>query len=195
MSKIILKDYIRSIMDFNDSQIDQICSSFTVLAVRKGEYLLRQGNTCNFEGFVTKGCFRIFTIDVKGNDNILYFAEKNWWLLDHDSFINQTPSNLNFQALEDSEVLMISKKDKELLYDKYPFVEKLFRIMLQKAVAAWQQRVVRNHTMTAEERYHHFITSYPTIASRVTNKQIASYLGITQEFVSMIRHRRSSKKT
>ncbi len=168
-------------------QIDEICSFFNTKTVKKGEYLLTQGSICKFEGFVTKGCFRIFIIDTKGNENILYFAAEDWWLIDTDSFMNQTPSDLYFQALEDSEVLIIQKADKERLYDQLPLVEKLFRIMSQKALAAWQKRLIRNHCLTAKERYQYFLNTYPNIASRITDRQIAGYLGITHEFLSKIK--------
>ncbi|WP_246223759.1 Crp/Fnr family transcriptional regulator [Fulvivirga kasyanovii] len=153
----------------------------------KKQLLLRYGTVCQFEGFVTKGCFRLFTIDHEGNENVLYFAAKDWWVTDIDSFTNQTPAFLSIQALEDSEVLLVNKSDKELLYERMPKVEKLFRIMTQKTLVSLQRRLIRNHSLTAEERYQHFISTYPEIAQKLTNLQIAAYLGITHEFVSKIR--------
>ena len=107
--------------------------------------------------------------------------------MDIDSFMNQKPSSLNMQALEDSKVLLIERKDKLTLYETIPTVEKLFRVMSQKALIAWQRRLIRNHSETAKERYHHFLEVYPSIASKLTDKQIASYLGITHEFLSKVK--------
>lgn len=166
---------------------EEFCKHFYPKSIQKKEFLLEQGEICMFEGFVLEGCFRIFTLDKKGNENTLYFAAKDWWLMDIDSFTNQTPSNLNIQALEDSKVLLIKKSDKLKLYDSLPSVEKLFRIMSQKALVAWQRRLIRNHCLTAKERYQYFVSTYPDIASKLTDKQIASYLGITHEFLSKIK--------
>ncbi|MEM6344555.1 MAG: Crp/Fnr family transcriptional regulator [Bacteroidota bacterium] len=163
--------------------------------VPKGEFVLRQGEICGFEGYVLEGCFKISASDAAGMEKVLYFAAQDWWVMELDSFTNQIPSKLDIQALADSVLLEISKADKEKLYKEIPKTERLFRIMSHKAVAAWQQRLIRNHTMTAEQRYDHFITTYPDIAAMLTNKLIASYLGITQEFVSVIRKRRALKKS
>ncbi|MEM6642908.1 MAG: Crp/Fnr family transcriptional regulator [Bacteroidota bacterium] len=162
-------------------------------SVKKGEFLLRAGEICRFEGFVLSGCFKVFTINDKGEEKILYFAISDWWLMDTDSFTNQIPSELTMQAIQDSTLLTITTAKKEELYKEVPKMERVFRLMSQKAVAAWQRRLIRNHTMSAEERYSHFIESYPEMAANLTNKHIASYLGITQEFVSVIRKRRQEK--
>ncbi|SDX94913.1 cAMP-binding domain of CRP or a regulatory subunit of cAMP-dependent protein kinases [Lutibacter oricola] len=183
------KNSIRSSVQISDSDLAEICTFFKAKTVNKSEFLLEQGKTCKFEGFVQEGCFRVFTIDKKGNESTLYFAGKGWWLMDVDSFMNQTPSDLNMEALEDSKVLIIQKKDKEYLYNQLPIVEKLFRIMSQKALIAWQKRLIQNHSLTAKERYFHFIEKYPTIASKLKGKQISSYLGITHEFLSKIKNK------
>ncbi|WP_299553713.1 Crp/Fnr family transcriptional regulator [Seonamhaeicola sp.] len=182
-----LKQHIKSIIEIPSQDLETITSYFKPTVIRKKDFLLTQGSIYKYEGFVIDGCFRIFTVDKKGNENTLYFAARDWWLMDIDSFMNQTPSHLNIQALEDSEVLLISKTDKLALYESLPIVEKLFRVMSQKALVAWQRRLIRNHCLTAKERYHYFANTYPNIASKLTDKQIASYLGITHEFLSKIK--------
>lgn len=190
----LLKAYFLKHIDLSSDELEVILSYYREKKVAKGTFVLRQGEICRFEGFVVEGCFKICVTDAEGSEKVLYFAAKNWWVMDIDSFGNRTPSSLDIQALADSTLLVISRHDKERLYQEVPKLERLFRIMSQKAVAAWQRRLVRNHTMTAEERYHHFVTTYPEIAMVVTNKLVASYLGITQEFVSVIRKRLSEKK-
>jgi CRP-like cAMP-binding protein len=187
MSDDLLRESIKRDVKITDSQLEAICGYFKIRTVKKADFLLAQGKVYKFEGFVLQGCFRVFTIDKKGNEITLYFAVKGWWLMDIDSFMNRTPSDLNIQALEDSKVLLINKSDKELLYNQLPIVEKLFRIMSQKALIAWQRRLIRNHCQTAKERYHHFIETYPEIAAKLTDRQISSYLGITHEFLSKIK--------
>ncbi|WP_298531001.1 Crp/Fnr family transcriptional regulator [uncultured Algibacter sp.] len=187
MSHRLLKENIKKHVRINSKDLDTICSFFEPKYIKKKEFLLTQGDIYKFEGFVLEGCFRVFTIDKKGNENVLHFASKDWWLMDIDSFMNQTPSHLNIQALEDSQVLLISRTDKLALYESVPIVEKLFRIMSQKAIVAWQRRLIRNHSLTAQERYIHFIENYPKIASKLTDRQTSSYLGITHEFLSKIK--------
>ncbi len=187
MDKDLLKQNIKKNALLSNAELEQVCKHFYPKSIKKRAFLITQGDICKFEGFVLEGCFRIFTIDKKGNENTLYFAAKDWWLMDIDSFMNQTPSNLNIQALEDSKVLLIKRSDKLALYDAFPSVEKLFRVMSQKALVAWQRRLIRNHCLTAKERYHYFDTTYPDISSKITDKQIASYLGITHEFLSKIK--------
>ncbi|WP_435315636.1 Crp/Fnr family transcriptional regulator, partial [Cellulophaga fucicola] len=150
---------------------------------------LQQGEICKFEGYVTKGCFRVFTIDQQGKEHVLYFAVKDWWITDIDSFTNQNTSFLSIQALEDSKVLLINHTDKERVYKEIPAVEKLFRIMTQKTLVSLQRRMIRNLSETADERYLNFINTYPEIAQKLTNLQLASYLGISHEFLSKIRNK------
>lgn len=190
----LLKTHFNKIVRFTPSELDTIVSYYQEKKVAKGEFLLRQNEVFRLEGYVVEGCFKISIIDEKGNEKVLYFAARDWWVMEIDSFANQTASSLNIQAIEDGRLLVISKDRKELLYKEVPKVERLFRIMYQRAVAAWQKRLIRNQTMNAEERYQHFVNLYPEITELVTNKLIASYLGITQEFLSMIRRRRSERK-
>ncbi|WP_139959355.1 Crp/Fnr family transcriptional regulator [Flavicella sediminum] len=187
MTKDLLKKNILKNVPFSKSALEEFCSYFYEKSIHKKAFVLVQGEVCKFEGFVLSGCFRIFSIDKKGNENTLYFATKDWWLMDIDSFMNQSPSVLNIQALEDSQVLLIDRKDKLALYETQPAVEKLFRVMSQKALIAWQRRLISSNSLTAKERYHKFLTTYPDISSKVSDRQIASYLGITHEFLSKLK--------
>ncbi|MEM6967404.1 MAG: Crp/Fnr family transcriptional regulator [Bacteroidota bacterium] len=193
MTHNLLKKHIREKVDISNHLLDTVCSYFELRTVEKGDFVLRQYQICQFEGFVLEGCFKVFTIDKEGKENILYFAAEDWWLMDLDSFSNRRPSDLNIQALETSKILYIKKTDKEYLYEHYPIVEKLFRIISQKAIVAWQRRLIRNHCQTATERYLYFVTTYPNIVSRLTDRQIAAYLGITHEFLSKIKKRQKEK--
>jgi CRP-like cAMP-binding protein len=185
----LLRANLNSYLPFTESEIALVCACFKEKYVERGEFLLKQGKICRYEGLVLAGCFRIYTIDKNGNDRILYFAARDWWIMDHDSFSNNIPSELYIQAIESSKVLLISRSDKEILYTKLPKLEKLFRIMFQKALVAWQRRLVRNHCSTATERYIYFKKTYPEIANKITDRYLASYLGISHEFLSKIKNR------
>ncbi len=190
----LLKENVARNIILSDDEWQQFYQPFKLKEVKKKESLLKEGEICRFEAFVNKGCFRIYHIDSKGVEHVLYFAIEGWWMGDIDSFNNQVPAQLYIEALEDGEILVISKDDKDTLYETVPKVEKLFRIMGQKRVVALQRRMIGNLSKTAEERYIEFIESYPQLAQRLTNLHIAAYLGISHEFVSKIRRKMLDKK-
>ncbi|HAT3992451.1 TPA: Crp/Fnr family transcriptional regulator [Elizabethkingia anophelis] len=178
----------------SEADIAKFCNLFTSKSIKKKEFLLREGEVCKFEAFVTKGLFKIYHIDIKGAEQILYFGMEDWWLTDIDSFTNQTSSRLFIEAIEDSEVLLISKTDKDFAYENYLWVEKLFRIMTQKTHTTLQRRMIDNLSKTADQRYLDFIEKYPSLNQRLTNLQIAAYLGISHEFLSKIRRKTVIRK-
>jgi CRP-like cAMP-binding protein len=190
----LLKKNIATHISLSDAETEAFCNLFQHRSIEKKSFLLREGEVCKFEGFVTKGLFRVYHIDQKGLEQILYFAIENWWITDIDSFTNETPSQLFIEALEDSEVLVISKKDKEFAYSNLPKIEKLFRVMTQKTHVALQRRMIDNLSKTAESRYLEFADKNPQLMQRLSNIQVAAYLGITNVFLSNIRKKIALKK-
>lgn len=189
----LLKQNITSHISLSPDDTEAFCNLFEQKLIPKKRYLLREGEICRFEGFVTNGLFRVFHIDQNGFEQILYFAIENWWITDIDSFTNERPSQLFIEAIEDSTVLLISKKNKEYAYANLPQIEKLFRVMTQKTHVALQRRMIDNLSKTADQRYLDFIEKYPRISTRLTNLQIAAYLGISHEFLSKIRKKLTGK--
>ncbi|MDN4013759.1 MULTISPECIES: Crp/Fnr family transcriptional regulator [Chryseobacterium] len=190
----IFKNNISQHITLSEDESAQFYSLFQKKIIKKKQFLLREGEICKFEGFVIKGLFKTYHIDSDGIEQILNFATEDWWITDIDSFTNELPSQLNIEALEDSEVLIISKKDKEFAYKNLPKIEKLFRVMTQKTHVALQRRMIDNLSKTADKRYTDFIEKYPQLYQRLTNVQIAAYLGISHEFVSRIRKKIVNKK-
>jgi len=190
----LLKQNIGQHISLSENETEAFCNLFEQKLIHKKNFLLREGEICKFEGFVTKGLFRVYHIDKNGFEQILYFAIENWWITDIDSFTNEVPSQLFIEALEDSEVLVISKKDKEFAYANLPEIEKLFRVMTQRTHVALQRRMIDNLSKTAESRYIEFIEKYPHLIQRLSNIQIAAYLGITNVFLSNIRKKIAVKK-
>jgi CRP-like cAMP-binding protein len=190
----LLKQNIAKHISLSEKETEEFCNLFQQKSIRRKDFLLRAGEVCRFEGFVTRGLFRVYHIDQNGFDQILYFAVENWWITDIDSFTNGTSSQLSIEALEDSEVLLITKKDKEFAYTNLPEIEKLFRVMTQKTHVALQRRMIDNLSKTADQRYLDFIEKYPQLFQRLSNLQIAAYLGISHEFLSKIRRKISSRK-
>ncbi|SHK09347.1 Crp/Fnr family transcriptional regulator [Chryseobacterium polytrichastri] len=183
----ILKNNISRYIDLSDEEFQRFSEPFKLETFKKKDVVLKEGEYCLFEGFVVNGCFKVYFLTEDGFEQTLYFAIENWWITDIDSLINNVPSTLNIEALEDSEVLMILKKDKELLYETMPKVEKLFRIMNQQSSVALQRRILSLMNKTADKRYLEFLEKYPTLEQRLTQQQVASYLGISHEFLSKIR--------
>jgi CRP-like cAMP-binding protein len=153
----------------------------------KGQFVLQNGDVCRHESFVLSGCLKAFYIDNAGQEHIVMFAIEDWWTADLGSFVTQTPADLNVQCLEDSELAQITYGDLQQLYTEIPKFDRFFRIIIQNAFVAAQKRIVNNLSLPATERYIQFREQYPKIEQRVPQYMIASYLGITKEFLSKIR--------
>ena len=156
-------------------------------AVDKGEILLTAGQPCEYFYFVNDGVLRAYHLSPKGKESTLMFAMADWWITDMASFVKQAPALIYIEAVEAGEILRLHKQDMDLLLDQHPKFEKCFRVLFQNAYIREQVRSIENLTLTAEERYDRFVGKYPELCSKITQKQIASYLGITPEFLSAIR--------
>jgi CRP-like cAMP-binding protein len=141
-----------------------------------------------------QGSLRKYCIDDAGHEVNLQFATEDWWISDLASFTEQRPSALFIQAMEASEVLLIEHDHKELLFQKIPALERMFRLMMQRSYAVLQERFLSILTNPAEERYVSFLEKYPALPQRIPQHHIASYLGMTPEFLSKVRKRLSAKK-
>ncbi|NML41919.1 Crp/Fnr family transcriptional regulator [Chitinophaga sp. G-6-1-13] len=162
--------------------------------VRKRTYLLQEGEICDFEAYIVKGCIRTYYLSDDGTETILSFAIEDWWVSDTYSFTEQTPSNMFIESLEDCELLIIDRKSKAALYEKIPKFETLFRLLIQRSLFALQRRFHSLVSQTAEQRYLAFIEKYPQVVQRVPQNQIARYLGVSPEFLSKVRSTIQKKK-
>ncbi len=163
------------------------------VTLRRREYLLKAGERCNHFSFVVKGCLKMYKVDEKGNQHNLQFSIENDWISDYGSFYAEEPSDLCIQALESSYILQIERNDLFYLYDHFPVFDRNFRIIIENAFIEQQKRVLQNISSTAEERYLYFLKKYPDLFNRISNVQIASYIGVTPEFLSMIRKKIASR--
>ena len=161
--------------------------------VPKKGFILKEGQICKYISFVNTGTLRAYYLDKEGKESTVMFAVTDWWITDMFCFVNQQPAMLNIEAVEDSSIVQLKKDDLDHLYRKVPKFERFFRIMMQNAYIREQLRVIQNLSLTAEERYDNFLLKYPQVAKQVTQKQIASYLGITPEFLSAIRATKSRR--
>ena len=162
--------------------------------LRKRQYLLQAGDVCRYTAFVEKGMLRTFTVDEKGNEPILQFSMEGWWVTDLYSFLTDEPSRYNIEALEDCELLLITRPSWDILLEKVPAFERYFRILIQNNLIATQRRLISSMTETAEEQYTKLIDNFPTCLQRVPQHMIASFLGITPETLSRIRSQMAARR-
>lgn len=182
-----LIDYFNRILPLNDEEKAFVKEHFKERRVRRRQFILREGEVCRHSTFVVEGCFKMYFVDDKGKEHNLQFAIENWWIGDISSFHSEEPSRLYVEALENSMVLQIKKEDQLKLFVNYPKFNRIFRVLAENAIVGLQQRTIQNISTTAEERYLDFARRYPHFFNRISNVQIASYLGVTPEFLSTIR--------
>lgn len=182
-----LLDYIGKHVSLTSEEEKALLSKVKTRKFLRGQYVVQQGDICKYENFVLAGCLKTFYVDQEGQEHIVMFAIENWWTSDLGSFISQQPADFNVQCLENSEVIQVSFEDLESLYLEIPKLERFFRIIIQKGFAASLKRIVNNFSLPAKERYLRFREQYPQIEQRVPQYLIASYLGMTKEFLSKIR--------
>jgi CRP-like cAMP-binding protein len=162
--------------------------------LRKRQYLLQEGDICKYSAFVEKGALRAYTVDEKGSEYIVQFAVEGWTIADLYSYITGEPATYNIEALEDSELLLISNTAQEELIKQIPQYEHFIRLQMQGAYIALQRRLTAMVTLSTEERYTNLINTYPDIVQRVPQHMIASYLGLTPETLSRARRQMSNRK-
>ena len=178
---------------FTQEELEQFNSLLKFQKVPKKTYLLQEGEICNFEAYISKGCIRSYFIDANGFEVILQFGIEDWWVSDIASFNDKKPSKMYIETMEDSELFVLTDTNKEELLHKVPKFERFFRLIVQKNLSATQNRLINTMAKSAPEKYLEFIKLYPTISQRVAQHYIASYLGISAEFLSKIRKKISKQ--
>lgn len=156
-------------------------------SLKRKQFLLEDGEICKYSAFVTSGCLRGYIVDKNGTEHVLEFAPPDWWMADMYSLISQKPGTLYIEALEDTDLILLSKANQEKLYTLIPKFERFFRILIEKSLVANQQRIIDNMSLTAEDRYNIFCKRYPTLIDQLPQKHLASYIGVTPEFFSRMR--------
>lgn len=190
----LILENIASFISLEKGEKDLFVSLLKPDIISRKKLLLQTGDICRYSTFVTQGCLRGYTYDKNGMEHVLNFAPKGWWIADMYSLISQKPGILNIEALEETEVLKLSKSNQERLYKEIPKFERFFRIIIEKSLVASQERVLDNLSLTAEERYTKFCHKYPSLTEYVPLKQVASYIGVTPEFFSKMRSNLLKKK-
>ena len=183
--KLII-DNISRFIDLTELEKQRYISLLTEIKVNKKTYLMQAGDITKYEYFITKGCLKVYTLDVDGAPHISMFAVEDYWTGDIASFITKQPSRYFIRATEDSELLGISRANYDLLFQEIPKFERFYRMLYQRSLISYIRRSNHGISLTAEERYIEFKKKYPNIVNRITQKDLAGYIGITPEFMSKI---------
>lgn len=189
-----INEYALRCMPFTPQDLEKFDSLLQRKTYPKKSFLLQEGEVCQFEAYILKGCIRTYHIDHSGAEVTLQFAIEDWWVSDITSFHNQTPSVMYIETLEDCELLILTPETKEKLLAAVPGFERMFRLMVQRNLAQLQERLFRTISTTAVEKYLDFLNRYPAIPQRVAQHYIASYLGFSPEFLSKVRKKLSADK-
>ena len=187
--------YFTNFIPLKSEERELVEAKFQSRLYRRRQFVLQEGNVCGHFSFVVRGCLRLYKIDDQGSIHTLQFASENQWINDLGSFHSMRPSLLNIDAIEDTVVLQISHDDLITLYKQgsYKF-DRIFRVLIENGFIHLQNRLLQNISSTAEERYESFIELYPHLISRLSQVQIASFLGISPEFLSRLRNRKSNAR-
>ncbi|GHN01012.1 cAMP-binding protein [Cytophagales bacterium WSM2-2] len=190
-SQLLVSNVLKHI-SLNSEEKELFISLLKLKSLKAGEFLVREGDICKHESFVTRGCLKSYYEDDDGVEHILDFLIEEWWADDLYSFFTQTPSKSNVKAIEDSEVLQISKTDLEKLYQQVPKFERFFRLLFQNAYITQRDQINQILSAPAEERYIQFLKRKPYALKRFPQKDIASYLGVTPQFFSTLKKKHGS---
>jgi len=190
----ILFSHIEEKVALNDQDREAIRTFFTPKKIRRRQYLLQAGDVCKSLSFVATGLLRTYNVDDKGAEHMSVFGWEGWWLSDFNSFLNGEAAMFNIDAIEDSELLLISRADYEALMLAVPVMDRYFRILYQNSIVTKERRLMSSITHSAEERYLQLAASSPQLVERIPQNLVASYLGIAPETLSRIRKNLVAKK-
>jgi len=186
-SRQALIEHFQKYLLLKEAEMEMIADKASYRKIKRRQMILQEGFACRHYFFVVDGCFRMYGVDEKGAEHNIQFAAENDWIADISSFHSQKSSNLFIEAIEASEIVQIEREDLYFLYQNVPKLDRIFKVIIENKFVELQNRVLQNISSTALQRYLNFLEQYPTLASRLPNIQIASYLGITPEFLSKIR--------
>jgi CRP-like cAMP-binding protein len=184
MDHNLLLSGIAKHIDLQKEEEEYFVSLLHQKRVKKKQLLLEEGEVNSKLSYVTEGCLRSYAVDKNGFEHVLQFAPPGWWIVDMHSMLEQKPARLNIDAIEDSEIIFMFKPDFDTLILQVPKFEHYFRILAQNALATYQYRQIDHLSLSAMERYINFCKIYPSLIRSLPQKQVASYIGVTPEFLS-----------
>lgn len=190
-----LIDHVQKRVRLTPEEAEQFVAFFKPAKIKKRQFIIQPDFVARHRNYVLEGAFRAYVVADKGQDHTIQFAIEDWWISDYNSYIYQQPATMFVVALEDSVVLRLSYEDEQKLKAAHPKFETFFRIIAEHSTAFMQRRIISNLTQTAEERYEQFLERYPQIVQRMPQYALASFLGMTTEYLSKLRNNKVSKKS
>lgn len=190
-----LVNYVKKRVDISDEELQEFASYFKTALIKKRQFIVQPDFVAKYRTYVVKGAFRGYVVGDAGEDHTIQLAIDDWWISDYNSYIYQKPATMFVVALEDSQVIQIDYPSEQLLKQKNHKFETFFRIMAERSTASMQRRLISNLTMTAEERYREFEEKYADMLQRIPQYALASFLGISTEYLSKLRNKRVSRKS
>lgn len=178
---------------FTEKEADFFVAHFKERRVKKRQYIIQPDFVAKYRIFVVQGGFKAYVIDKEGQENTISLAIENWWISDPNSYIYQQPATMFVEALEDSIILQLDFENEQLLKAHSHKFETFFRSVAERGLAFMQRRLIASLTLTAEERYQQFSEKYPAFLQRVPQFAIASYLGMTTQYLSRIRKKQTKR--
>lgn len=183
-------DHLKKYISLTTEDAEVLLTFVKDKTVSKKDFLLKKGQICTEHYFVDQGVLRMYFINEKGNEQVTHFALENWWIADYMSLIMQSPSQFYIQAVEDSIIIILDSQKQEKLLKQLPQLEKYFRMVTLRANAAAQMRIKYFHDYSKEESYRVFANQFPNFIQRIPQYMLASYLGITPEYLSELRKKK-----
>lgn len=190
---LTIKKYVARHIQLTQEEEACFISLLKITKIKKKQFVVQPGFPSKCRNYVVQGAMRAYLVDNKGQEYTIALVIEDWWVNDYNSYMTQEPATLFVQALEDTTLIQIDYNSEQLLLETIPKFERFFRIITQRSLAFLQKRMLSNLSKTAEDRYEEFIKKYPTIANRVPQYALASYLGFSTEFLSKIRNKRTKK--
>jgi CRP-like cAMP-binding protein len=182
-----IKASIAPIVSLTDTELSAFSGVFETRRFKKNEFFLKEGQVCNFLGFINYGVLVYCKIVDNGDEITTDFAFEGDWVNNNQSRLNNSPSTINIKAIENSEVLVIKQEDLTDLYLQIPKIERLGRILMEQAYLKIAEQSIELQVLSAKERYENLLKKYPEIFQKVQLYHIANYLGIAPKSLSRIR--------
>lgn len=179
--------HIKKHASLTPQETELLLSMVELRQLKKKEHLLEAGKVCHENYFVESGCLRMYLITNKGVEQVIQFAIEDWWMTDYVSFKSGLPSGFYIQAVEPARVIVINKEAENELFEKIPKLERYFRIVLEKAYSAQLNRIHYIFNLSGEEQYNLMNKRHPGFVQRIPQYMLASFLGMTPEFLSKLR--------
>ena len=187
-------DHIQKRVILNEEEVQEFIACFKYIKVRKRQFIIQPGFVAHHKNYILKGAFRAYVVDDEGQDHTIQVSIEDWWISDYNSYVYQKPATMFVEALEPSIIMQLDYQEEARLKRENHKFETFFRIMAERSVAHMQRRIITNLTLNAEARYKEYEALHPDIVRRMPQYALASYLGMTTEYLSRLRNKRTKKR-